>query len=219
MDFGSENRLEVLTYSLILEMEASFSLAYLLDIDIKELATSKSLGNSSSSLCFSQKINLLLDNKSVTKDERQKLLAFMNIRNQFIHNWHANTYEKCAQNIDGLVNYLTKIYPEIFKHQEPESAIRESVSRLFNDNLATLHEFKGGKANKLSKESERDVFKKRCIALEEAVESEITSLSNFLESDSGNNTSLKNAIIKIRNMKYDIRLKMHQIIIQEDTKK
>ena len=73
---------------------ASFSLAFLLDIDFDKLNESKPLGNTSSALSFSQKVNLLLDYKSITKEEKLKLESFMNIRNQFMHNQSADSYLK-----------------------------------------------------------------------------------------------------------------------------
>lgn len=76
-----KKRLTVLNYSLKLENISSTSLAFILDIENGEIKNSKSLGNKSSSLSFNQKVNLLLDNKSINKSEKFKLESFMAIRN------------------------------------------------------------------------------------------------------------------------------------------
>ena len=46
-----------------------------------------SFGSSSSSLSFMAKINLLLDLKVLTKDEKKKLVLFAEIRNKFAHDF------------------------------------------------------------------------------------------------------------------------------------
>lgn len=162
MSINLDKRIEVLSYSLFLERHASHNLAFLLDIDANEIDQSKSLGNSSTSLSFSQKIHLLLDNKSITKDEKQKFIAFMNIRNQMIHNFKSSTYEQGVGNVDGLLGYLKRTYPEYFESSQIEPALSNCVNKLFEDGIETLQKFEGGIAKKIRTESERDVYQQRC---------------------------------------------------------
>ena len=72
------------------------------------VVNSLSFGNKSSSLSFNQKLNLLLDNDSIIKEEKIKLEAFSNIRNQFMHNAYANSFTDAFAQIDGLENKMRK---------------------------------------------------------------------------------------------------------------
>lgn len=93
MNLGLKTRNEVLTYALILEGTTSIFLAGLLGI--KDPINSRTLGNKGSSLSFNTKIDMLIDIGALDVDKRNKYQAFMEIRNQFMHNMEASTYEKC----------------------------------------------------------------------------------------------------------------------------
>lgn len=55
---------------------------------------SKTLSNKSSSLSFKTKVDLLYDLDRINKEEYNLLILFMEIRNQFIHNIEATSFEK-----------------------------------------------------------------------------------------------------------------------------
>lgn len=107
---GLENREEVLKSALILERLASFFLASLLGV--KDYTKSRTLGNKSGCLSFNQKIDMLVDIGALSSEKRNKFQKFMEIRNQFMHNIDASTFEKCVSGIDGAEKFLLKNYPQ-----------------------------------------------------------------------------------------------------------
>lgn len=171
----NQKRIKVLNNSLLLEFYSSLSLAFLLDIDVDDIRNSKSLGNKSSSISFNQKVNLLLDNKSIQKDEKLKLESFMSIRNQFMHNLGVKTFADAFNNISGLENKLKKIYPDLFKDKEQEESLELCIDHLFSDGMDILINYKGGRKNKLSIMVERDVYKRK----HEQLLNSITNLKDF----------------------------------------
>ncbi|WP_146130051.1 hypothetical protein [Aurantibacter aestuarii] len=197
---------------------ASFSLAFLLDIDIEydKIKESKSLGNSSSALSFNQKVNLLLDNKSITKDEKLKLESFMNIRNQFIHNKDAVSYTKAVSNISGLENRLKRIYPDFFKEIELEESIDNCVTELYNDSLSILGDFKGGRESKLIMQSERDIYVKKYKILKEIMESEIDEVNDFIKKQESEFIKKDDLVGMIGLLKYQIIVKTNQEYLKEE---
>jgi hypothetical protein len=110
MDLGLDIRKEILENALMMEMLTTNFLARMLDI--KEPQNSRTLGNKTSSLSFNNKIDLLIDLGALKKEERKKYQYFMEIRNQFIHNIYASTYEKCLAVLDGTNNAVLKLYPQ-----------------------------------------------------------------------------------------------------------
>jgi len=46
------------------------------------------------------------------RDDNWKLEKFMEIRNQFMHNFEASTFEKCFSYLSGAQNKLLKEYPQ-----------------------------------------------------------------------------------------------------------
>jgi hypothetical protein len=191
-------------------MTASFSLAYLLDIDFEKTKDSKSLGNSSSSLSFNQKINLLLDNKSITKEEKLKLEAFMNIRNQFMHNKDADSYLNAISHISGLQNRLKKYYPDFFQASDLEKNLENCVTELYNDSLRILREYKGGREKKMTAEVERIVYTKRFKSLEKTMKSELDRVNDFVKNHESELIKKKDLIPLIGLLKYEIILKMQE---------
>jgi hypothetical protein len=108
--FKMDNRLEYLGRSLLVEALLSSFLSGL--IGISDHKNSKSFGNKSSALSFKAKVNLLLDMKVFDKSDDWKLEKFMEIRNQFVHNLDAVSYEVCTNLIQGAQSKLLKEYPQ-----------------------------------------------------------------------------------------------------------
>ena len=150
-------RTKVLKYSLNLERLASDIVAYLLNIESSK--DSYSFGNKSTALTFNQKLNLLIDNETITKKEKEKLVYFMSIRNQFMHNIDANTFTDAFQCIDGLENKMRKIYPENFTDDREES-LEKCVDSLLKDGISILFSSKGNGEKKLNIEAQAEIYKK-----------------------------------------------------------
>lgn len=127
---GINIRVDILQYSLMVENFSSIFLSTLLDItDFKE---SKSLGNKNGNLSFNQKIDLLIDIRALEKKEKSKFLIFMSIRNQFMHNIDADSYENCLRNIEGAGKFLLKTYPQNEKLNK-ETQLENATKSLSND--------------------------------------------------------------------------------------
>ncbi len=195
-----EKRATVLRFSLNLEMLASKILSYLLNVD--EYKTSYSFGNKSSSLSFNQKLNLLIDNKSITKDEKKKLVAFASIRNQFMHNIDANTFEEAFDHIDGLEKQMRKIYPENFTEDDDlETCLHYCVRDLHKDGVLILTSFKGGLDEKMTTEVEAKFYRERFKGLQETVFDSFNRVIKALEEQNVETLSRENLTIVLKLLK------------------
>lgn len=96
--------------SLLIEASLSKFLSKLFDIPDSD--NSISFGNKSTALSFRTKVNLLLDMKVFDKNDNWKLEKFMEIRNQFMHNFEASSYEKCFSFLSGAQEKVLKEYPQ-----------------------------------------------------------------------------------------------------------
>lgn len=105
------NRIEYLSHSLIIEKAVSWYLATCLGIE-EDVRNSKSFSNKSSALTLMQKVNLILDLGIIEKKSIWKFEMFMSIRNQFMHNSEAETYEQCIGFIEGAKTKILKEYGE-----------------------------------------------------------------------------------------------------------
>lgn len=87
---------------------------------------SKSFGNSSQSLSFNVKANLLLDLDYLDKDHIKRFQIFMEVRNKFAHVYSVDTFEKCFA--------LTKNYNQlkkIFEIDEDGANLEEDMTYMF----------------------------------------------------------------------------------------
>lgn len=123
-------RYGILLTSITLERATSIYLAGLLGIN--DYKNTKSFGNKSGNLSFNQKIELLTDLDAIKKDDKKKFLAFMEIRNQFIHNIDINSFTECFRTLEGKENYLLKLFPQ------DTSKSKETQLMLATENLG-LH--------------------------------------------------------------------------------
>jgi hypothetical protein len=92
----SDSRSTVIDNAVKVEFLVNEALAIVLGINSSE---SISFGNSSSSLSFIAKIYLLLDLKILTKEAKEKLKSFAEIRNKFAHNFMIMEFNDCPENI------------------------------------------------------------------------------------------------------------------------
>lgn len=125
LNLGIDKRSEVLQYALIIESFTSIFLGELLGI--KDVKNSRVLGNKSNPISFNQKITLLIEIEALESVEKTKFLTFMEVRNQFMHNLEASSYETCFSYLEGKDKYLLKSYPQeegISKEKQLELAFR-----------------------------------------------------------------------------------------------
>ena len=180
----NDKRIKILRYSLNLENIASHSLAFIIGVEHNKVADTKSLGNFASSLSFNQKINLLLDNQSISKEEKFKLEAFMSIRNQFMHNISIKSYQDVYNHINGLENKIKKIYPQEFCiEKDIESSLEICTERLYSQGMSIFMSSKGEKEKKLNLMTERTVYKNLYENNEKAIDRAIMELITSIEKD------------------------------------
>src|SRR5688572_19762225 len=98
IQIGIEKRQNILNVSLLVENFTSLFLSRLLEI--QDHRKTISFGNKSSSLSFNQKVNILIDIGALNATDKIKFQTFMEIRNQFMHNIDADSYENCFKYLD-----------------------------------------------------------------------------------------------------------------------
>jgi dsDNA-binding SOS-regulon protein len=130
---GLQIRTEILFYSLVIEGYVSFFLSKYLNIPARN--ETKCFSNRSSALSVYQKVNLFLDLGVIAKDEHWLFITFMEIRNQFMHNIEADSYEKCFETIDGEAKLLKRfsVSEELNKEQQ-----LEKMCKLLFEELCTI---------------------------------------------------------------------------------
>lgn len=127
---GMKYRNEVLVASLFIEKMTSAFLSVLLGIN--DLKGSKVLGNKSGCLSFNQKVELLIEMGAISSSNRKKFQAFMEIRNQFMHNISANNYTNCFSFTNGTDTFILKTYPQS-ETKSRENALRDATGELIDD--------------------------------------------------------------------------------------
>ena len=126
-EYEAKIKLLVLSYSLKFESLASDLLSLVLSID----RSSKSIGNTSYALSMNQKVTLLLDTKLFAKTDKESIKQFQEIRNQFMHNASAKSFEICFSYISGAEKVLERAY--LAKKEENEKAGGERAMRVKAD--------------------------------------------------------------------------------------
>jgi len=142
-DLGIEIRKEILRKSLLVEKLTSYFLSSLLGI--KDYQKSKTLGNSGNCMSFNQKVNLLIEIGALSIETRSKFQKFMEIRNQFMHNFDASTFEKCISEINGAEKYLLNTYPQNDSNSNEEKlklAVNELSSEIVDLTVAITEKVK-----------------------------------------------------------------------------
>lgn len=210
-----EKRIQVLRYSLILEKQASLELSNLLLIS--DISKTKSLGNKSESLSFNQKINILVDSGVVGTDYKPKFQHFMSIRNQFMHNIDADTYEKVINQFDGLLSYLKKNYQDNFDLKPNlEDSLELSVKHLFKDCINHLIEIKGLKATISKNLTLKDYYEKRYNCIKKSIEININEFQDSFKMNENINEDLKFKLFsRIESLKTNIYEDEKTLYIQE----
>lgn len=125
----SDARNIVFAKSLALEKYMSMFLAFILDID--NYKNSKSFGNTSNALSFNQKLNLFTDLEFIIKEDKNKLIAFSEIRNQFAHNAECLTFADAFT--QEIHNRLKRTNPNLSKSTLTEEDYKKAFEDLFID--------------------------------------------------------------------------------------
>lgn len=159
MEMNIKLKSEVLEKSIHIESYLSQILMRLLDI---ENLNNKSLGTKGSALSFKSKADLLYDIKKIEKDLYNDLILFMEIRNQFIHNYDTNSFETVNSRINKKTRLLN-IYEEFNKNNKIQSKNREEKLRKGFISLCI-------KIIQNLQNTENQILKEKKIALEKQIE-------------------------------------------------
>lgn len=143
---GLEVRQEALFYSLVIEGYVAFFLSKYLGI--ASGADTKCFSNRSSALSVYQKVNLFLDLGVIAKEEHWLFISFMEIRNQFMHNPEASSYEKCFDFVDGE-NKLLKRF-ELNEDIPREEKLKIACKKLFDELCMILDKIEDSVVDRLS---------------------------------------------------------------------
>jgi hypothetical protein len=181
-DFSEDIRIQILRSSLLVEGVISHFLGGLLDI--KDVRNSISLGNKGSTLSFNQKVHLLIDIGALPKDTKAKFKAFMEIRNQFMHNIEAKSYETCLSFTEGTDKFLLKTYPQDPKFSKEEQ-FKNAVSILSTDVFGLAVGVVNIIKAKYKKEGEAEEYKSLLEILEQSIQDSVKTLDIFIEKEIG----------------------------------
>jgi len=172
------NRVEILELALILEKITSAFLAELLDIE--NYKETRSLGNKSGNLSFNQKIELLIDIRALSKNDKNKYQSFMELRNQFMHNLDADTYEKCYDLMEGKERFVLKIYPQP-NDMTREEQLRKASLDMANDIIRITSNLIEVVKEKIDKKITLEVLQKSQDSAFKAIAAIENALNTFID--------------------------------------
>ncbi len=178
MDLGLDTRKEILARALMMESLSSIFIAGLLGI--KDRQNSKTLGNKSSSLSFNQKIDLLLDLGALNSDEKKKCQAFMEIRNQFMHNLEAASFQECFSFLSGADKKVLKLYPQP-QNISVEKQLRNASLKLADDVLSFISKLMDNVKLKITQDAKADTAIKSNEAFVKSITQAKAILDDYIE--------------------------------------
>lgn len=94
METNIKLRSEVLEYALTLELSISSIIKAYFFIGKEKL---RAINNKSGGLSFKSQVDLLYDFEIITDEEYNSLIKLMEFRNQFMHNYHCNSFVKAVE--------------------------------------------------------------------------------------------------------------------------
>lgn len=129
-------RAEVIENAVVLEDMVSTYLCYLFDVPKSE---SRLFGETSKSLPFNNKLDLLLELNFFDKETKEKFSLFGEIRNKFAHLKSVSDFSGCFARLNGSENRLLKFYPiEKLKFTNEESYFTRLYCMLYGDLIGSV---------------------------------------------------------------------------------
>lgn len=199
MTESDRKRLVILHCSLGIEKIASHVLSYIFDRD--DFKETRSFGNTSHSLSFNQKMNLLLDYKAIEKADIKKFEAVMNVRNKFMHNADCETFVDAIGSLDGAEKSLKSLYPNAFKSEDKEKCLEDAIELAFRDCVDILTTPKGGIEQKISNDNQRAVYKELALKMAKNTGEKFSELALEIHSNEfnfGDKYELLQRLVKLR---------------------
>jgi hypothetical protein len=190
---GVEKRLDLLEASLLMEHLTSAWLITLLGI--QEWKNSKLFGNKSGNLSFNQKIELLIEIGALSKDHKNKFVAFMEIRNQFMHNYEAESYEKLFSFNKDTERFILRTYKQptdISLEEQLEGGVKQLIKETKDITLSLI----GSVTDSISKKAEGEVYKKFQQSHTDAIKELENLLNEYAEKELSKNPTVDTKRLK-----------------------
>lgn len=179
----SKQRAFLLESALTIERNLSILLSNILSIG--DVDNSKTLGNKSSALSFSTKVDILLDTDYICKYDKAKFTLFMEMRNQFAHNKKCETYLDMLNIVDGSEKRLLKFYPVNYDQETKEDQLQGQITMLVDDlttavnecykkYVSNLGDYISGLCNSELLKGYQDSFIKSLVRIDEFIDFPIT---------------------------------------------
>lgn len=149
-DYNIDLRSYVLNLALSVEELSTLIVKSLLR---KVKTDSKTLGNKSSSLTLKNKIDILYDLGDLENKTYNKIIRFMEIRNQFIHNPECNSFTDLEIISTELTNYLKRDFQNNIQNQEDSyvESFKQLHIHVFGELLILLGEYKDGEQEEVNR--------------------------------------------------------------------
>lgn len=174
-ELGFKNRNLILETSLVIEKSSSLFLAALLGITNPQ--ESLTLGNRNSSFSLKQKIDLLIDIGALSNVNKNKYIAFMEIRNVFMHVFDANSFVNCFKHLDKKEKFLFKLYPQD-KNKTDEEKLRDASVELASDVLIITYDL----MNKVIRKFQDENILSEIPEFIKTIENNNNKINNLIES-------------------------------------
>jgi len=176
MKIGIEERKSVLISALAMEGMTTAFLAELLGI--KNVKKSKTLKQ----LSFNQKIHLLIDIGALKHSDYNKFQTFMEIRNQFMHNLEATSYEKCFSFIENGMTKVLKLYPQT-PSLITEEKLKNAVNALSEELIQLTYQIIEKVKEKINKDIQLKSSKEMNDALFKSIEQLKVAIDNYIDNE------------------------------------
>ncbi len=131
-DINIELRTEVLRIALNLEHNVNMVLLALLSI---EKPIRKAITNKSGNLSFKNKIDLMFDLDILSNEEYHTLLLLIEFRNQFLHNFDCNSFEKAVSLLGSDKQIKLLKFDDSKGHIKDEASYKYAFRNLYSESI------------------------------------------------------------------------------------
>ena len=170
--YAAKVRSKILSNSLRLDYIITMMLGDLLGF---APVTSITLGTKSSTLSFKSKVELLIDIGALNKNNKNKFIKFMEIRNQFVHNISVDSFKSCFASVEGSTGFLKKNYPKAVGEKKTEESLFEKLYDELSEDVFNLAIGIGQKVKENERKSISAIYKN------DAFDILVTSLDNLVK--------------------------------------
>lgn len=194
----SPERAFIIDSSLKIERNLSILLANILYIS--DIDKSKILGNKSTAFSFNTKADILLDTEYISDENRKKFQLFMEIRNQFAHNVHCDSYRECLNIVKDCEKKINKFYPSSLDNESSDEKLHLQFINFIEDLNSIINECHSRYINRLEDFITREFQSNLFEVLNKSIINNIVNIKQLIDfpiSDLELNKLKENLIKKI----------------------